>query len=243
VPTIAAGRTFGPSVFPCFSYPTLADQLDTKKISWRYYAPAISGPDQGLIWSAFDAIHQVRYGPDWTQHIISPETQVLTDINAGDLASVTWITPDLKNSDHALSLSTTGPDWVASIVNALGKSKMWRSTVVFVLWDDWGGWYDHVPPPYVDNDGLGIRVPLLVVSPFAKKGYISHVQYEWGSILKFIEQTYGMQPMAASDMRANPLTDCFDFTQQARPFSTIRTRHSGDEFRREVPSYRPPDDD
>jgi phospholipase C len=243
VPTLGPNRSFGPSIFPCFTYTTLADQLDAKKISWRYYAPAISGPDSGLIWSAFDAIHAVRYGPDWTDHVISPETQVLTDINAGDLASVTWIAPDLKNSDHALSLSTTGPDWVASIVNALGKSKMWSSTVVFVLWDDWGGWYDHVAPPFVDNDGLGIRVPLLVISPFAKKGHVSHVRYEWGSLLKFIETTYGLHAIAASDGRANPLDDCFDFAQRASAFHAIATRHSADELRHQIPSYRPPDDD
>jgi phospholipase C len=87
------------------------------------------------------------------------------------------------------------------------------------MWDEWGGWYDHVPPPHLDFDGLGFRVPLLVISPFAKRGYVSHVQYEHGSILKFIEDRFGLSRLAASDTRANsPLTDCFDFTQAPRAF-------------------------
>ena len=84
------------------------------------------------------------------------------------------------------------------------------------MWDDWGGLYDHVPPPYEDYDGLGFRVPLIVISPYAKQDYVSHVQYEHGSILRFIEDHYGLGRLAASDTRANdPAVDCFDFTQTA----------------------------
>ena len=244
ITTLAPNRTVGPSVFPCFSYPTLANQLDADDISWRYYAPPVTGPDVGgEVWSAFDVIKPVRYGSDWTQHVISPETQVLTDIAKGHLPTISWVVPDEKNSDHAASDSTTGPDWVASIVNGIGKSPEWDTTVVFLLWDDWGGWYDHVPPPYVDNDGLGIRVPLIVISPFAKRGHVSHVTYEWGSLLKFIETTYGLTPLAASDTRANALDDCFDFNQPPRAFTPIATHHSADELLRVPPSYLPPDDD
>lgn len=90
------------------------------------------------------------------------------------------------------------------------------------MWDEWGGWYDHVKPPYLDSDGLGMRVPLLVVSPYAKAGYVSHIQYEHGSLLKFIEDIFGLPRLAASDTRANsPAGDCFDFTQKPRPFKPI----------------------
>jgi phospholipase C len=237
------GRTVGGGVFPCFSYRTLADELDARGISWRYYAPAVNGDVGGQAWSAYDAISQVRYGPDWSAHVISPETSVLSDIPRGSLASVTWIVPSWHNSDHSLSRSASGPDWVTSIVDAIGKSSYWSSTAIFIVWDDWGGWFDHVPPPQLDLYGLGIRVPLIVVSPFAKRGYVSHVQYEFGSILKFVESTYGLAPLAASDTRANALDDCFDFKQAPRSFESVATRRSPADFLSASPSDRAPDSD
>ncbi len=93
------------------------------------------------------------------------------------------------------------------------------------MWDEWGGWYDHVAPPYVDYDGLGFRVPLLVVSAYAKQNHVSHVQYEHGSILRFVEDAFGLAPLAASDARAtSPAADCFDFRKKPRPFSPFAVR-------------------
>ncbi len=238
-----ANHTVTGGVFPCFSYATLADQLDAAGISWRYYAPPVFGGDVGgLVWSAFDAIKPVRYGPDWVAHVVSPETRFLSDVAAGQLAAVTWIVPDLANSDHAGSGSASGPEWVASIVNAVGKSPFWKSSAIFILWDDWGGWYDHVPPPQLDRFGLGVRVPLLIVSPLAKHGVVSHTQYESGSLLKFAENTFGLAPMAASDARANSVDDAFDFTQTARPFVPLATQRAAGDFVRELPSMRVPDE-
>ena len=244
VRTLTPNRRVGPGVFPCFHYPTMADRLDEKHISWRYYAPSVSGGDVGgELWSAYEAISDVRFGPDWLEHVVSPESQILSDVAAGQLAAVTWVVPDYKNSDHALSRSTTGPQWVASVVNAIGKSPLWAHTAILVTWDDWGGWYDSASPPYVDNDGLGMRVPLLVISPYAKQNYVSHVQYEFGSILKFAEYTFRLKPLAASDTRASALDDCFDFTQTARPFEAIATQRSPFDFQRAIPSGHAPDDD
>ena len=102
-------------------------------------------------------------------------------------------------------------------------SQFWNSTVIFVMWDEWGGWYDHVPPPQLDYDGLGFRVPLLVISPYAKQHYVSHVQYEHGSVLRFIEDTFGLGRLSASDGRANsPAPDCLDFTRPPRPFKPFQ---------------------
>jgi phospholipase C len=206
--------------YPCFDFETLADQLDAKGLAWRYYTPSTEA-----IWSAYNAIRQIHFGPDWSTDIIAPETRVLTDVPgpSGSLATMTWITPDLADSDHPGSLSTTGPQWVASVIDAIGESKYWNSTAIFVLWDDWGGWYDHVSPPQLDSEGLGFRVPLLVVSPYAKAGYVSHVEHEVGSLLKFTEEVYGFSAMAASDARADDLSDCFNFAQPPRPFVTIPT--------------------
>ena len=121
---------------------------------------------------------------------------------AGSLANVTWVIPDWLNSDHAGNRSNTGPAWVASVVNAIGESKLWPHTAIFVVWDDWGGWYDHVAPPQLDADGLGFRVPLVCISPFAGRGVVSHVQYEFGSILRFAEDAFGLPQFAVSDRRA-----------------------------------------
>jgi phospholipase C len=201
------------SVRPCFDTSqiplTLADELDAANLSWRYYAPQEKAPtNYGRNWSAFDAIASVRYGPDWS-NVINPETQVLTDIAAGNLANVTWVVPSAANSDHDGFDKKTGPSWVASIVNAISTSQFWPSTTILVIWDDWGGWYDHVPPQQLDALGLGFRVPLIAISPRAKTNYVSHVQYESASILAYIEHQFGLAPMAAADSRAGDLSDMF----------------------------------
>ena len=128
-------------------------------------------------------------------------------------------------------------------MNAVGGSRFWPSTAIFVMWDEWGGWYDHVPPPQVDYDGLGIRVPLLVISPYAKKNYVSHVQYEHGSLLRFIEDQFGLAHLAASDARANsPANDCFDFSQPPRAFKKIPAAVPAEFFLTQPPDTRIPDD-
>jgi phospholipase C len=214
--------------FPCFDYATLGDELDHAGISWNYYAPALSST--GGLFSAYDAIKHIRYDSDWTNDVISPETQVLTDIANGKLASVVWVVPSFPNSDHPLARSNTGPDWVASVVNSIGASPFWSSTAIFILWDDWGGWFDHVAPPSLDAMGLGFRVPLIVVSPYAKHGYVSHQQHEFGSILKFIEDNFGLPTLGQADARADNLLDCFDFTQQVTPLEQLHTVHPADYF-------------
>jgi len=213
VGTIEQNRTYGSSVEPCFDSQTIGDELDAKLLPWRFYANT-----QTDLWSGYQAISHVRNGPDW-QNVIAPSAQFITDVGNGQLSAVTWITPSCANSDHPNCLSKTGPQWIASVVDAVGKSPFWDSTAIFVMWDEWGGWYDHVPPPYEDYDGLGFRVPLLVISPYAKQNYVSHVQYEHGSILRFIEDTFGLARLAASDQRAtSPAADCFDFAAPPRAF-------------------------
>jgi phospholipase C len=111
------------------------------------------------------------------------------------------------------------------------------------MWDEFGGWYDHVPPPYEDYDGLGMRVPLLMISPYANKGYVSHVQYEHGSILRYVEDNFGLGQLAASDSRANsPANDAsFDYAQSPRPFVPFATQTKAEEFVKALPDTRPPD--
>jgi phospholipase C len=240
------GTDVQPGVYPCFDYSTLPDLLDAKGISWRYYAPSINDPGAyggGYVWSALDAIRHIRYGTDWSRNVTSPNYQVLTDIQNGDLAQVTWVIPRGAYSDHAaVGISSNGPDWVTTVVNTIGASKFWDSTVIFITWDDWGGWYDHVPPPQIDNMGLGFRVPLLVVSPWTKHGYISHQNHEFGSILRYTEETFGLPSLSTRDAISDDLSDCFDFSQTLRPYIQIPVDHGPSFFEQMAPDNKPPDD-
>jgi phospholipase C len=243
----------GAGPFPCFTYPTLRDSLDGLGVSWKYYEPAFNASTTAALWSAFDAIKAVRYGPEWGanvngQGISTPETIVLTDAQNGTLPGVSWVVPDLQNSDHPYdpplpSTKDTGPSWVASIVNAVGEGPDWNSTAIIVIWDDWGGFYDHEKPPQIDYQGLGFRVPMLLISPYARKGYISHTQYEPASILKFIENNWGLARIGTNDVRATDIGGMFDLTQAPRKFVKIKTDYSIDFFLHQKPSGKPVDDE
>ena len=243
------GRGNGP--FPCFTqFNTMAEVLDTAGVSWKYY---IHRHLNGGLYSPFEAISYVRYGDDWNADVIAPETRVLTDIASGKLAAVTWITPKRQNADLPGRHGNKGPSWVTAIVNEIGESKFWNSTAIIIIWDEWGGWFDNVPPPQLDFRGLGIRVPCLIISPYAREGtsgsgYVSHTQYEYASILKFIEQVYNLPPIGPraqgyTDSRANSIIDSFDFTQQPRPFTPFSSKYPASHFLHEPPSNAPIDDE
>jgi len=222
VQRITHQRTISPvEQRPCFDDQTLGDELDEAGLPWRFYTSSYRKPISGY-WSGYQAIRHIFYGPDWKSDVIVPQKKFLTDVRAGKLASFTWITPTCPDSDHPSCGGGFGPSWVASIVNAVGKSKFWNSTVIFVQWDDWGGFYDPVAPPHKDFDGLGFRLPLIVISPYSKKHYVSHVQYESASVLRFAEDLFGLPQLAAADLRAtSPAADCFDFSQKPRRFVPI----------------------
>jgi phospholipase C len=241
ISTLDSERQYGTPIPMCWKNKTLGDEMDGAGLSWAYYASTIFG--DGGMWSAYQNISQIYSGHDWKKDVISPQTDFFGDVKNGKLRDLTWVTPTCENSDHAGCNSKTGPSWVASLVNAIGKSKYWDSTAIFIFWDDYGGWYDPEPPARVDYDGLGVRLPLLIVSPYAKQGYVSHTHYEHGSILKFVEQTFGLAPLAASDKRANAPDDAFDFNAPPRKFETVPSEHGIDYFMHQPPDYRLPDSD
>lgn len=217
VETLTQSRGYGPNEQACFTYITLANELERAKLSWRYYTAHKAT-------SSFAFDKRVYGSPQWRKDVIQPSSKFLTDLGSGKLATVTWITPSCADSDAVECGMGGGPAWVSSLVNAVGESKFWKSTAIFVQWDDWGGFYDHAAPPYADFDGLGFRLPLLVISPYAKKNYVSHVQYETASVLRFIEDDFRLKPMAAADGRAtSPAADCFDFSQRPRKFVPIKS--------------------
>ncbi|MBV8196765.1 MAG: hypothetical protein JO263_01400, partial [Candidatus Eremiobacteraeota bacterium] len=203
--------------FPCYDRASIMDLMDAAGVSWKYYE-AYGGPG---LWNAVDAIKQIWQKPEFHTNVIAPSGQFLKDLAKGDFANVTFITPTAAASDHAKKTNGTGPAWVASVVNAIGKSPFWSTTAIFVTWDDWGGWYDHVKPPQYNSYELGMRVPLIVISPYAKTAYVSHKQHEFGSILKFTEEVFNLGSLGTTDVRSDNLADCFTFGRAPRRFVAI----------------------
>jgi phospholipase C len=198
--------------------------------------------------NAFDVIAPVRYGPEWGNNVSMPQTNILTDIEKSQLPAVSWVIPDQNDSDHPGDTIDRGPEWVASIVNAIGESSYWGSTTIVVVWDDWGGLYDHVKPAPVgkgngrdDQGGLGFRVPMIVISPYAPAGEVSHTQYEFGSILKYVEQNWHLGSLHTTDERATSIGDVLNYNQQPRSFTAIPSHLSADFFKHETPSKFPAD--
>ena len=223
----------------CFPDTTLGQEADDAGVTWTAYSAPI-GPRNGGGYNGYQANQYVYNGPDWNKNIVQNPATFLTDVAKGKLSQITWITPTFVNSDHPQSMSNTGPMWVASVVNTIGQSKFWNSTAIFIFWDDPSGFFDPAPPPYVDYDGLGFRLPLLIVSPYTRKGYVSHVQYEHGSILKFTEDIFGLPRLSDSDTRANsPAQDVFDFNRPPRKFKVIKSTLGRDYFIRQPLDRRP----
>jgi phospholipase C len=248
------------AIYPCFEHQTVADLLPPA-ITWRYYAPSA-----GSIWTAPNAIQHIceSSGPggqctgrDWSDNVDLKPADVLNDISNCNLRSLSWVIPTGANSDHPRANDGGGPSWVASIVNAIGNSAScdsgggyWKNTAIFITWDDWGGWYDHVPPDFLaDTEGdyqYGFRVPLIVVSAYTPARYINNYRHDFGSLLRFIEHNFGIQEGALNfaDARANNnLTGFFRLNQAPRSFQTIQASKDASFFLNDARPPTPPDDE
>jgi phospholipase C len=205
---------------PCFDFQTLADLLEAAHISWKYYAPPKG--QYGYQWSALDAIHHIRETKLWNERVVN-DNQFVADAKAGNLPAVSWlVTGDA--SEHPPLSTCAGENWTVEQLNAVMQGPDWNSTVVFLTWDDFGGFYDHVPPPVTGRYRLGPRVPLLIISPYAKKGYVSHTQYEFLSFLRFVELRFSLHAINGDDAKANSMLDSFDFNQQPLPALILEPR-------------------
>lgn len=200
--------------FPCYDFQTLADSLESAGISWKFYAPKAG--TSGYTFSALDAINHIRNGPLWATNVVL-DSQFITDVQNGTLPAVSWLVMGSPYNEHPPESSCVGENWSVNELNALMNSPEWNSTVVYLAWDDFGGFYDHVNPPVNDFFGLGPRAPMLIISPYAQPGYISHTQYEFSSVLKFIEERFGIPPLSSRDAGANDTTDSFNFGQTPLP--------------------------
>ena len=207
--------------FPCFDFTTIADELESAGITWKFYAPP-----QGVFgyqYSVFNAINHIRNTSLWTDHVVG-NTNFINDAVSGQLPQVSWLVTG-PGSEHPPTSTCIGENWTVNQINAIMEGPDWPTTAIFLVWDDFGGFYDHVPPPTADAYGLGERVPLMIISPYAKAGVVSHKQYEFSSVLKFIENRFGLASLTGRDAAADDTTaDSFDFTQTPRSPLILKPR-------------------
>ncbi len=256
----------------CFNHDSMATLLDGNDppVSWKYYTPSALSIWDAVSWFQELCLPNAAYtrctSEEWQKDVDVKPADVLTDISGCDLRNVVWVIPTVGNSDHpgTTSPSTGGPSWVASIVNAIGQSpctdtvngqslSYWQDTAVLITWDDWGGWYDHEPPTLLSapNKGqgdyqYGFRVPLVVVSAYTPAGYVDNTRSDFGSILRFVEQNWGITEGALNfaDQRASyDLTGFFKLSQPPRQFSPISAPLDADFFLHDKRPQEAPDND
>ncbi len=199
---------------PCVEMQTLGDLLDAADIDWKYYAVPAGTP--GYQWNVYNNVRHIRYGPDWATHV-EDETNFENDALNGNLPPVSWLVARSGQTEHPPSSVCNGENWTVSKINAIMQGPDWDSTAIFLTWDDFGGFYDHVQPPKLDVFGLGPRVPFLIISPYVKGKTVDHTQYEFSSVLRFIEDTFNLPSLTNRDAEANDMMDAFDFSQKALP--------------------------
>jgi phospholipase C len=199
----------------CFGFETVGEQLSKRDIDWAHYS---AEPYQaGYVWQAYAAIDQVFHNEEmWDEHIW-PVDDLMRDIEASALPSVTWVTPRFQLSDHPPYSTKHAHNWVTDIVNAIMSGPLWEDIAIFVTWDEWGGLYDHVVPPEVDDVRLGFRVPMLVISPYAKRGYLDDALTEFSAPLRFIADNWDLPYLTNRISRSHNFEHVFDFGGAPRP--------------------------
>jgi phospholipase C len=231
---------------PDYAWTDITYLLHRYHVSWRYYVAKGNQPDCADnqmfcapvpqnsktpgIWNPLPYFDTVRH--DHQLADVAPLQDFYRAARSGQLPSVAWITPAQAVSDHPPALITAGQAYVTGLINTIMRSKDWPSTAIFLAWDDWGGFYDHVKPPTVDAQGYGLRVPALVISPYARRAYIDHQTLSFDAYLKFIEDDFldGARIDPRTDGRPDPRPDVrenarilgnlvhdFDFSQKPRP--------------------------
>ncbi len=216
------------NISPCMDFAVLPDVLNAAGLSWMYYTPPLG--TSGSQWNEFDAISHIRYSPQWTTNFKS-DAQFLTDAAAGTLANVSWLVEPNTKSAHPPASFCKDENTLVQLVNAVMNGPEWGSSAIFITFDDFGGFYDHVDPPQSnlaggDLTGLGFRVPLIVISPYAKSGYVSHSVTEFSSFAATVEHNFGLPPIGgpARDATVNDLLDAFNFTQAPSAPMPLPTR-------------------
>lgn len=229
--------------------PTIFDRLQESGVSWKFYIenydPTITYRTRHqvqqvdraaqVVWAPLLAYARFLDDPELNKHIVDVD-QFYKDSQQGKLPAVSYVVPS-GSSEHPPGRVQAGQDFVRSLLNELMRSSSWDSSAFLWTYDSWGGWYDHVTPPKVDQYGYGFRVPALLVSPYARKDYVGSETSDLTSVLAFIESNWGLRPLASRDKRANDLMEAFDFTQRPREPVLLTTDRSP--VVREHPDSRP----
>jgi phospholipase C len=197
------------------NFPVIMDELDSSGVSWKYYTDGAANFDKPGDWNPLAALVSFQNNSSRLQNL-APNSAFASDVQNGTLANVTWVIPQVNESEEPPLNNTAGEHYVVSTINTIMQSKYWNSTAIFVTWDDWGGWYDHVAPPQVDSLGLGFRVPCLIISPYANEAFVDHTQADFTPILKFIETVYSLPPLTDRDAAASNMLEAFNFSQPPR---------------------------
>jgi len=196
-----------------FSFPTIVDELDAAHVSWAYYAGSHSFTNG---WNPLpSSTTYLKANPNEEQ--LKETNTFPLDIAAPRFPSVAWVMPETDAlSEHPPYNITSGQDYVVNEINDIMKSQYWSSSAIILTWDDYGGWYDNAVPPQVDQYGLGFRVPALIISPFAKQGFVDDTLSEHASTLRLIETIFHLPSLGTRDAKANDLLEAFNFNQQPR---------------------------
>jgi phospholipase C len=207
--------------------PTIFDRLHEKGISWKFYVqnyePELTyrtrheRPDdlEQVQWVPLLNFDRFLDDPELSSRIVDFE-EYFVDLKNGTLPAVSYVVA-MGATEHPPANPMVGQRFVKRAIQALMISDVWESSAFLATYDDWGGWYDHVPPPQVDDYGYGFRVPAMLISSYARRGYIDGTQLDFTSILKFIEENWGIEPLADRDARANSIAGAFDFSGPPRP--------------------------
>jgi phospholipase C len=207
------------------TWATLAQELSNANITWAWYDGDVNATAP-TIWNVLPLFSYFQTHPNQLTEHVKYTQSFVTDIQNNSLPAVSWIIPGAWHpptlpavfanqsiSEHPPARPDAGMDYVAYLVNQVMESPYWNSTAIVLTWDDYGGFYDHVPPPQVDQFGEGFRVPALVISPWAKPGYIDNTQYEFASMLKLAEDIFNLPSLGTRDVKANDMMNSFNFSQ------------------------------
>jgi phospholipase C len=208
-----------------FDMTTIFDRLEQKHVSWKFYVQnydpginlfnqAIGDRGSQVIWVPILNYRRYLLDPKLRSHIVDMD-QFYKDLAHGTLPSVAYVAPS-GSSEHPPGSIQAGERFIRTIVNSIMRTQYWSSSAFMWSYDDWGGWYDHVKPPQVDKYGYGFRAPALLVSAWARRGFVNHTTLDFTSELKFIEDNWGLEPLAQRDAKANSIAGAFDFKRPPR---------------------------